>query len=205
MKLGGQTEKWVIGILGVVSLLLIVRLVVQYNQMRATVRYPAVRTRPRAGAGAPAGTGAAVVKQPSKPRVPDDLSIYNSIVEVDLLKKYEDRPLPELHRDPFTFVAVAAPPRAQAPGVAAAPPPAPPPPPLNLKIMGYTEGKGSADEAMVELCAASCETSSPDDQVLVVHAGDAVGSRYKVIKINPTVVTVEDAAIHQTVDLPIPQ
>ena len=58
---------------------------------------------------------------------------------------------------------------------------------------------------MVELCSASCETSSPDDQVLVVHAGEAVGTRYKVVKINSTVVTVEDAAIHQTVDLPVPQ
>ena len=205
MKLSGQMEKWGIGILGVLSLLLIVHLVDQYNHMRATVSHPAVRARPHAGPGAPAGTGAVVVKQPVKPRLPDDLSVYNSIVKVDLLKKYEDRPLPELPRDPFTFVAVAAPPRVQAPGVAAAPPPAPPPPPLNLKVMGYTEGKGAADEAMVELCAASCETSSPDDQVLVVHAGDPVGSRYKVIKINPTVVTVEDAAIHQTVDLPVPQ
>ncbi|SPE27425.1 hypothetical protein SBA2_350008 [Acidobacteriia bacterium SbA2] len=205
MKLSGQGEKWGIAILGVVSLLLIVRLVIQYNQMRATVKLPVAKARTQARAGAPAGTGAVVVKQPLKPRAPDDLSIYNSIVNVDLLKKYEERPLPELHRDPFTFVAVAAPPRVQAPGVAAAPPPAPPPPPLNLKVMGYTEGKGAADEAMVELCAASCETSSPDDQVLVVHAGDPVGSRYKVIKINPTVVTVEDAAIHQTVDLPIPQ
>jgi len=204
MKLGGQTEKWAIGILGVVSVLLVVKLVAQYNQLQATVRHPAVRTRPHAGAGAPAGTGEVVVKQPVEPRAPDDLSIYDSIVKVDLLKKYEDRPLPELRRDPFTFLPVARPAPVQAPGVAAAAPPAPPPP-LTMKVMGYTEGKGEPDEAMVELCAASCETASPDDQVLVVHAGDPVGSRYKVIKINPTVVTIEDAAIHQTVDLPVPQ
>jgi len=205
MKTSGQIGKWGVGILGVVSLLLAVNLVVQYNHMRARVRYTAVKARPRPGAGVPAGTGEVVVKPPVKPRAPDDLAIYDSLVRVDLLKKFEARPLPELHRDPFAFVAVAAPPRAQAPGVAAAPPPAPPPPPLTVKVMGYTEGKGTPDEAMVELCAASCENSSPDDQVLVVHAGDPVGSRYKVIKINPTVVTVEDAAIHQTVDLPVPQ
>ncbi len=198
-------EKWGIAILGVVSLLLIVKLVSQYNHMRAEVKLPVAKARPPARVGVRAGTNAPVVKPAVRPRAPDDLSAYNSIVELDLLKKYEDRPLPELHRDPFTFVAVAAPARVQAPGVAAAAPPAPPPPPLNLKVMGYTEGKGAPDEAMVELCSASCETSSPDDQVLVVHAGEAVGSRYKVIKINPTVVTVEDAAIHQTVDLPVPQ
>ena len=204
MKLSGQMEKWGIAILGVVSLVLVVILVNQYNQMRAIVKLPAAKARPPARVGVRAAAKVPVVKQAVRPRAPDDLSVYNSIVDVDLLKKYEDRPLPELHRDPFTFVAVAAPARVQAPGVAAPPPPVPPPP-LNLKVMGYTEGKGAPDEAMVELCSASCETSSPDDQVLVVHAGEAVGTRYKVVKINSTVVTVEDAAIHQTVDLPVPQ
>ena len=204
MKLSGQMEKWGIAILGVVSLLLIVNLVIQYNHMQAVVKLPVAKARPPARVGVRAGTKVPVVKQAVRPRAPDDLAVYNSIVETDLLKKYEDRPLPELHRDPFAFVAVAAPVRVQAPGVVAAPP-APPPPPLNLKVMGYTEGKGKPDEAMVELCSASCETSSPDDQVLVVHAGEAVGTRYKVVKINPTVVTVEDDAIHQTVDLPVPQ
>jgi hypothetical protein len=197
-------EKWGIAILGVVSLVLVVILVNQYNQMRAIVKLPAAKARPPARVGVRAAAKVPVVKQAVRPRAPDDLSVYNSIVDVELLKKYEDRPLPELHRDPFTFVAVAAPARVQAPGVAAPPPPVPPPP-LNLKVMGYTEGKGAPDEAMVELCSASCETSSPDDQVLVVHAGEAVGTRYKVVKINSTVVTVEDAAIHQTVDLPVPQ
>jgi hypothetical protein len=205
MKLSGQTEKWGIAILGIVSLLLIVNLVIQYNHMQAVVKLPVAKVRSPARVGVPARTKVPVVKQAVRPRAPDDLAVYNSIVETDLLKNYEDRPLPELHRDPFAFVAVAVPVRAQAPGVAAAPPPAPPPPPLNLKVMGYTEGKGSPDEAMVELCSASCETSSPDDQVLVVHAGEAVGTRYKVVKINSTVVTVEDDAIHQTVDLPVPQ
>jgi hypothetical protein len=205
MKLSGQMGKWSIAILGVVSLLLIVNLVNQYNHLRAVVKPPVAKARPPARIGVLAGTRAPVVKPAGRPRAPDDLSAYNSIVEVDLLNKYEDRPLPELHRDPFTFVAVAVPPRVQAAGAAPAPPPAPPPPPLNLKVMGYTEGKGAPDGAMVELCSASCETSSPDDQVLVVHAGEAVGTRYKVVKINPTVVTVEDSAIHQTVDLPVPQ
>ena len=198
-------EKWGVGSLAAVSVLLIVNLVVKYNHLRATVRLPALKAPPHAAMRARSGANASAMKPSVKQRTPDDLSIYDSIVKVDLLKKYEDRALPDLHRDPFAFVAVAPPARVQSPGVAAAPAPPAPPPPLNLKVMGYTEGKGAADEAMVELCAASCETSSPDDQVLVVHAGDPVGSRYKVIKINPTVVTVEDAAIHQTVDLPVPQ
>jgi len=205
MKPSGQMQRWGVGVLGAVSLLLIVNLVVQYNRFQSGIKPHAVKTRPLAKAGAPVGARTAVGKQPARPKAPDDLSIYDSIVKLDLMKEYEDRPLPESHRDPFEFVEVHAPVRVQTVGAAPAPVQAPPPPPLNLKVMGYTEGKGAPDEAMVELCAASCENSSPDDQVLVVHAGEPVGSRYKVIKITPTVVTVEDAAIHQTVDLPVPQ
>jgi ribosomal protein L24 len=46
---------------------------------------------------------------------------------------------------------------------------------------------------------------SDDDQVFVVHEGDSVGTRYRVIKITPAAITVEDAKYHQTVDLPVPQ
>ena len=205
MTLSGQTEKWGIAILGVVSVLLVVKLVSQINQIQVGVRAPLAKVRPRAKAGVPARAGVPVVKQAPGPGTPDDLSAYNSIVDSDLLKKFEARAMPELHRDPFNFVAVAAPTPVQAPGAPVPAPVAAPPPALNLKVMGYTEGKGKPDEAMMELCAASCEASSPDDQILVVHAGEAVGSRYKIVKINSTVVTVEDSAIHQTVDLPVPQ
>ncbi|HXX22812.1 MAG TPA: hypothetical protein VEO19_06660 [Terriglobia bacterium] len=212
MKLPGRIDRWGVGVLGLVSLALIVNLVFQYKQMRAGVKPPG-RKRPAAAtsshvkANGPAGAKAATGKLAGKQKISDELSRYNSLLELDLLKDFEDRPLPELKRNPFEFVAgpIQAR-REQAPSAPQAPAPVQaPPPPMNLKVMGYTEGKGAAGEAMVELCGASCETSSPDDQVFVVHAGDAVGTRYKVIKISPTVVTVEDATIHQTVDLPVPQ
>jgi hypothetical protein len=193
-------EKWGVGVLGVVSLLLIVILVVQYNQVRVGVKRPGVRPPPHAKVSAPAGAKAAVGKQPGKQpgkqKISDELSIYDSLVKLDLLKEFEDRPLPELHRDPFEFVAgPAQASRVQPVGTAPAPAQPPPPSPLTLKIMGYSEGAGGVQEAMV----------SDEDQVFVVHAGDSVGTRYKVIKITPTAVTVEDASIHQTVDLPVPQ
>jgi len=211
MKLTGRIEKWGVGVLGAVSLVLIVKLVVQYNQLRAGVKPPAakppgVKTLPHAKASAPAVGKAGVGKQAGKQKMPDELSRYDSLVKLDLLKEYEDSPLPELQRNPFEFVAAAPQPsQVQPAGAAPAPAQPPPPPPVTLKVMGYTQGKGGADEAMVLLCATSCETSSPEDQVFVAHAGDSVGTRYKIIKITPTAVTVEDATIHQTVDLPVPQ
>jgi len=116
------------------------------------------------------------------------------VLEQDLLKEFEDRPLPELRRNPFEFMAGPAPVSpVQAAVQAAAAPQPPPPPPVTLKLMGYSEGKGGVKEAMV----------SDEDQVYVVHEGDSVGTRYKIIKITPTVVTVQDATLHQTIDLPV--
>jgi hypothetical protein len=192
MKATGHIEKWGAGVLGAVSFALLVNLVLQINRGRAGDTRPKAMTPPRAkattlpGAKAPAG----------KQRVSDELSRYDPVVKLDLLKELEDRPLPELDRNPFEFVAApanAAPAQtaAAAPAAAAQPPP---PPPVTLKPMGYSEGKGGVKEAMV----------SDEDQVFVVHEGDSIGTRYKVIKITPTVITVEDATIHQTVDLPVP-
>jgi hypothetical protein len=188
----GQIQKWGVGVLGVVCCALLAILVHQINGGRAGDKHPRataahqVKATRSSGAKAPAGS----------PSAPDELARYNSDVKLDLLKQLEDRPLPELGRDPFEFAGVA--PAKAAPVSTEAPPPVPqppPPPPISLKPMGYSEGKGGVKEAMV----------SDEDQVYVVHEGDSVGTRYKVIKITPTAITVEDATLHQTVDLPIPQ
>jgi len=206
MNSTARTEKWAAIGLGVVSLFLIVRLVVQYNQVRvgAKRRAAVIPVKPVHRGTAGTGIGPSHAKPASLPgakaaagkqKPPDELLRYNSVVKLDLLKEFEERPLPELKRDPFEFVSVPTPAsRAQTPGQVPAPAP-PPPPPVTLKVMGYSEGAGGASEAMV----------SDEDQVFVVHAGDSVGARYKVIKITPTTVTVEDATVHQTVDLPVPQ
>jgi hypothetical protein len=190
MKVGGHIEKWGAGVLGAVSLVLLANLALQYNRRRVGGSGPRARTALRAKASAPPGAKAAAEKQ----KTSDELSRYDPLVELDLLKEFQDRPLPELARNPFEFVAA----RALASPVqtaAAAPAPAPPPPPpVTLKPMGYSEGKGGVKEAMV----------SDEDQVFVVHEGESVGTRYKVIRITPTVITIEDATIHQTVDLPFP-
>jgi hypothetical protein len=159
---------------------------------------PLLHAGTRAGAGrshTKAGVQAGAKAAAEKQKATDELSRYNSVVKLDLLKEFEERPLPELKRNPFEFVTVPTPVSpVQTAGQAPAPAP-PTPPPVTLKVMGYSEGVGGVQEAMV----------SEEDQVFVVHAGDSVGGRYKVIKITPTAVTIEDATAHQTVDLPVPQ
>jgi hypothetical protein len=191
MKATGHIEKWGAGVLGAVAFALLVHLVLQFNRGRAQDTRPKATIPPRAKA-----TTRPVAKAPSgKQKISVELSRYDPVVKLDLLKELEDRPLPELERNPFEFVtapANAATAHTTAAGPAAAQPP--PPPPVTLKLMGYSEGKGGIKEAMV----------SDEDQVFVVHEGDSIGTRYKIIKITPTVITVQDATIHQTVDLPFP-
>ena len=212
MNFFGRFEKWGVFVLGAVSLALIVNLVIQYQRLGAESKRPVInrvaaknrglkpagaKTSPKAKVNAPASAQAAGAKPVGKPagKVPDELARYDSVLEVDLLKKYEERPLPELDRNPFAFVTAPLP-VAQVQSPSAPPQPQAPPPPLvTLTVMGYSEGSAGASEAMV----------SDQDQVFVVHAGDSVGTRYKILKITATAVTVEDSASHQTVDLPVPQ
>jgi len=202
MKITGHMERWGAGVLGIVSLALLGHLVFQINRGRAGDLHRGATAPRRAKStklpSAKSTSLSSVKSSAGKPNVPSELSRYNSVVELGLLKQLDDRPLPELSRNPFESKGVQAPTvpsGIQAPAPVPMPAQPPPPPPVTLKPMGYSEGKGGVREAMV----------SDEDQVYVVHEGDSVGTRYKVVKISPTVITVEDVTIHQTVDLPIPQ
>jgi hypothetical protein len=186
MKLPAGTEKWGGAILGVVSLLLVVNLVTQYRGMQpghspAKV-VKADPTHTRAG------------KAPA--HLADDLAKYDPVVHFDALEALDSRPLPDEDRNPFEFVGGAVAPVIQAPATAAAAPaPAPPPPPPPVKAVGYNELPGGKKEAMMTF----------NDDLSVVHEGDVIGTKFKVLKITPTMVTVEDGDTHQTLDLPFPQ
>ena len=184
MKLPAGIEKWGSAVLGVVSVLLLVNLVSQFRGTRARESHPL-----------PAPPKAARVRgEQGLSRSADDLARYDPVVHLEALKELEARPLPDTERNPFDFVA--PPPEVTPQQLAAGqPPPPPPPPPVLLKPMGYNEMPGGVKEAFATF----------EDQVFVVHEGDVVASKYKILKITPLVVTVEDAGSHQIVDLPIPQ
>ena len=61
--------------------------------------------------------------------------------------------------------------------------------------MGYNELPGGKKEAMVTY----------NDDLVVVHEGDMIGTKFKVVTINPTMVVVEDGETHKTIELPFPQ
>ena len=189
MKLSPGMEKLGIGVLGVVSLFLAANLVLQYRVMQ-----PGISHAPRATASAsPRRVGKASSKASS--HVADDLAQFDPDIHFAALSAQDSRPLPDEDRNPFEFVGGAPAPTVQAPVVAAQAAPPPAPPPLPVKAVGYNELPGGGKEAMVTF----------NDDLLVVHEGDLVGTKYKVVKINPTMVTIEDSDTHQTLELPFPQ
>jgi hypothetical protein len=183
MKTGSQIEKWVAGFLGVVCLALILNMVFRSGARAGGTRPPArsVPDAPRTRVGsAPA-------------RSSDELARYDPRVRLDLLKEIQDRPLPKLARNPWEFEARAAP-APQAKGeapVAPAPPPKPPPPPL--KAVGVTQKSGGVNEAIV----------SDDQEIYIVHEGETFARRFRVVKITPSQVEVDDDTTHETIRLPI--
>ena len=184
MKLPAGIDKWGSAVLGVVSLLLVANLVGQYRGLQPGNS----RANPSPASGSPrrAGKGSS--------HATDDLAQYDPDVHFAALKALDSRPLPDEDRNPFEFVGGPAPPAPPPP----APPPKvqpPPPPPPPLKAMGYNELPGGRKEAMVTY----------NDDLVMVHEGDLIGTKFKVTKIDPTMVVVEDGDAHKTLELPFPQ
>jgi hypothetical protein len=182
----GQLEKWATGFFGVVCLLLVLNLTLR-NGVKAGASRATLPSRV---------SPAATRSQALPDRVADELARYDPGVRLDLLKELQSRPLPKLARNPFEFEAKPAP--ATPPESAAASPvPAQPPPPAlpPLKAVGYTEKAGGVGEAIV----------SDDQEIYIVHEGDTFAKRFRVLKLSPSAVEVDDETTHQTIRLPIPQ
>jgi hypothetical protein len=76
-----------------------------------------------------------------------------------------------------------------------APPPPPPPPPINLKFFGFANKPGEAKKAFL----------SQGEDVFIAVEGDIVDRRYKIIRINPTSVEVEDVLYNNRQSIPLTQ
>jgi len=119
-------------------------------------------------------------------------------LQVQALEEYVPKPLPEISRNPFDFGVPPVTPAqraAQAARAAAVARSAPPSPSVPLRAIGYSERTGIGPEAYL----------ADSDQIYVVHDGDVVSHRYKIVKITPLMVDVQDGASGEKAQLPIPQ
>jgi hypothetical protein len=186
MKEIGHLQKWASGLLGAVCLLLFVNLVMQRSRVKAGAPQPSTAAK---------SSPPAERVPPLTPKGADQLTRYDPVLRLDLFKTLQARPLPRLERNPFEIET----PRAKAlgadtAGTSAGSTAAPAgPPPVSLKAVGYTENSEGLREAFV----------SDDEQLYVVHEGDVFAKRFRVLTIKPTLIEVEDEALHQTVRLPL--
>ncbi len=121
-------------------------------------------------------------------------------LEIQALKEYTARPLPENPRDPFDFGAAPAVralrgAKGMVGGGFGAASTAPAPPQIPLRALGYSFRMGIGGEAYL----------ADGEQVYVVHQGNLISKRYRILQITSAVVEVHDESSGQTVQLPIPE
>jgi hypothetical protein len=124
-----------------------------------------------------------------------------STLQVQALDEFEPKPLPDISRNPFDFGAPPLTPAqramqaARGPGGAMTASSAPPPPQIPLRAIGYSERPGSKAEAYL----------TDAENVYIVHDGDVLEKRYRILKITPSIVEVQDGTSGEKAQLPIPE
>lgn len=81
----------------------------------------------------------------------------------------------------------------QQPQVAQGPPPPPPPPPINLKFFGFASRTGESKKIFL----------STGEDVFIASEGDIVNRRYKVVRISPQSVEIEDVLNNNRQSIPL--
>lgn len=159
----------------------------------ASAPAPTAARRTTAAPNAPARrTGAQTAKNAPHPLLAQTL---DPTLRFDLLKSSEDVTYKGSGRDIF---------RSQAPPpdipkvvqnpVSQTPPPPPPAPPIPLKFYGFASQKNGVDKRIF--------LASGED-VFVAREGQIVNRRYKILKVNPTSIDVEDVLTNNRQTLPL--
>lgn len=122
-----------------------------------------------------------------------------SPMQVRPLDQYRPKPLPDLGRNPFNFGQPPLTPAQKAmqagrAGGAMTASITAGPPPIPLRAIGYSERGGAGPEAYL----------MDNDEVYVVHDGDLLSNRFRILKITSTNVEVQDGASGEKAQLPIP-
>ena len=115
-------------------------------------------------------------------------------LRVDLLKASEDVTYKGSGRDIFQNQPEPPPiPKEIQPVINTGPPPPPPPPPIPLKFYGFTGNKSGPKQVFL----------SKGDDIFIAKEGQIIDRRYKIIKIGPNSVEVEDVLTNNRQTLPL--
>jgi len=195
MKLGTENRNKVIaaGVLGVLALVLLVRAVISPGSPGpATPTVASVSPTPVA----PAVKKAAARTKPQLKRGGPPRSLDPEL-RYDWLKASEDMKYSGEGRNIFS--AQAPIPKPVAPGNTdaqkAAEDTGPPPPPINLKFFGFASKPGEPKKVFL----------SQGEDVFIAAEGEIVNRRYKVVRISPVSVEIEDEMNNHRQSIPLTQ
>jgi len=115
-------------------------------------------------------------------------------LRVDLLKSSEDVSYKGNGRDIFQNQPEPAPiPQPVKKVIDTGPVPPPPPPPIPLKFYGFSGSKGAPKQVFL----------SKGDDIFIAKEGQVVDRRYKILKIGPSSIEVEDVLTNNRQTLPL--
>jgi len=151
---------------------------------------------PAVTATAPASSGT-TAKKPAKPggRKSGPVMLAQSLdptLRVDLLKSSEDVTYTGSGRDIFQNQPESIPQPVKK-VIDTGPPPPPPPPPIPLKFYGFSGTKSGPRQVFL----------SKGDDIFVAKEGQIIDRRYKILKIGPNSVEVEDVLTNNRQTLPL--
>lgn len=193
MNIGSENQKkvyWAAG-LGLLALLLLARSLFSPSAPTSAAAPPPRAAAPIAASSRPAPSG----KAPVLPSSVDPTLRY------DLLKGSEDTKYEGKGRN--IFVAAEEPPQPVASAMIHTPPPPqqpqeyvpPPPPPINLVFYGFASQSGEPKKVFL----------LEGDDIFVAGEGDIVDRRYKILRIMPMAIEVEDVLNNNRQQIPLRQ
>jgi hypothetical protein len=190
MKIGSEDKKklyWMVGLFGV-AVLLLLRTFMSSGAPASTVVASAAPNSSNELESNPAARGRGKAAPPLDPTL-----------RTDLLKNSEEAAYKGSGRN--IFEEQLAPPPIEKPkqSVVVPPPPVvvtpPPPPPIPLKFYGFANKPGQAKAIFL----------ANGDDIFIGHEGEIVNRRYKIIRIHPTQVEIEDVLNNNRQTIPLTQ
>jgi hypothetical protein len=202
LKIGAENRKKVIwaSVLGVLALVFVLHALFSLSGSPAAANGPrntadldvAPRT-PRTAARRNAPT-------PKSGRAPATTQRLDPTLQLDLLRESEDTKYEGTGRNIFVASAEPVIPQPVASGNTDEakknePPPPPPPPPILLKFFGFANKPGEPKKIFL----------SQGDDVFIAGEGDIVDRRYRVTRIGPSSVEIEDVLNNNRQMIPLTQ
>ena len=190
MKLGAENPKKV----AIMALLLLAAIFLLFR----TLNTPGPQASTASAQPAAAARSAPEQRRVQRASNTQLLSNLDPTLRFDLLRPSEQTTYKGSGRNIFKPQAEPPPviPKAVAtPVQPAGPPPPPPPPPINLKFFGFANKPGEPKRIFL----------SQGDDVFVAGEGEIVNRRYRIVRIGPSSVEIEDVLTNHSENIPLTQ